>query len=112
MAHGKAADGQMKFLKVTAGGINLSLRVTPKSSRSGPKKLYGEEGDQLVWTVAAAPVDNAANDELERSIAKFFRLPRSAVEVVVGHTSRSKVVQCRGIALEEAEGMLKACGLL
>jgi uncharacterized protein YggU (UPF0235/DUF167 family) len=97
----------MNFLKATAAGINLSLRVQPKSSPSGPKKPYGENGNQLVWAVAAAPVNNAANEELERSVAKFFGLPRSAVAVVIGQTARSKIVQCRGITAEAVAVALK-----
>ncbi len=96
------------FLKPNANGVTLAVRVRPKSKHSGPKGLHGDKGDELVWSVTAAPVDNAANDELERSVAKFFGIAASAVSVIRGRTSRSKIVQCAGV---DTETVIAALGM-
>jgi uncharacterized protein YggU (UPF0235/DUF167 family) len=41
-------------------------------------------------------VDGAANEELVRLLAREYRVPRGAVELVKGTTGRRKVVIIRG----------------
>ncbi|AIY19856.2 hypothetical protein KR76_10585 [Pimelobacter simplex] len=43
--------------------------------------------------LASPPVDGRANDELVRWLAKELGVPRSAVTLVRGQRSRSKVVR-------------------
>lgn len=42
-------------------------------------------------------MDGAANDELVRFLAERLSLPRSAVTIAAGHTSRRKTVTITGI---------------
>lgn len=56
--------------------------------------------------LGAAPVDDAANDELLRRIAKALGLPRGSVRLIGGERSRDK-----RIAVEGADsGALRALG--
>ena len=71
----------------------LTLRVQPGASRTGVAGPTGPGGDELKIRLAAPPVDGRANDELVRWLAKELRVPRSAVTLVRGQTSRSKVVR-------------------
>jgi len=68
----------------------LSVRVQPGASRTGAAGPTGLEGAELKVRLASPPVDGRANDELVRWLAKELGVPRSAVTLVRGQTSRSK----------------------
>jgi uncharacterized protein len=53
--------------------------------------------------LAAVPVDGAANEALTRFLAERIAVPRSAVRVVSGHTSRSKVLEISGASMEQVQ---------
>jgi uncharacterized protein len=65
----------------------------PRASRS---EVDGAHEGALRVRIAAPPVDDAANLELIRLLAKSFRLPRQAVEIVAGSRSKNKVVRIHG----------------
>jgi len=46
--------------------------------------------------VAAPPVEGAANQELIKLLAKTFKLPQKAIEIVAGAASKSKIVRIQG----------------
>ncbi len=71
----------------------LAVRVQPGASRTGPAGPTGVNGDELKVRLASPPVDGRANDELVRWLAKALGVPRSAVTLVRGQTSRSKVLR-------------------
>ena len=71
-------------------GWLLSVRVQPGASRT---EVVGEYGDQLRIRLAAPPVDGKANAALEKYVAAELALPRSAVTVLRGQVSRSKVLR-------------------
>ena len=85
-------------IQLTANGILLRLRVVPRASRT---QIVGIQGGMVRIRLAAAPVDGAANEALIRFLAERAAVPRSAVRVVSGQTSRSKVVVINGATLEQ-----------
>lgn len=78
--------------------MTLSVRVQPGSSKSGPLGPYGE---CLKWGVHSAPQDGKANQELIRSLAKFFKLSKSSVEILHGETSRTKLILLKGLTADD-----------
>lgn len=90
-------------IRAVPDGVEITVRVQPRASRS---EIVGVHDDALKVRVKAPPVEGAANDELTKLLAKKLKVPRSSVEVVRGHTARSKTVRVTGIGLEEAEGRL------
>jgi hypothetical protein len=68
--------------------------------------VAGIIGDRLRVRLTAPPVDGAANDALVRLLAERLGVARSAVRVVGGGSSRSKVVTVDGIGLREARTRL------
>jgi len=86
-------------IDATASGITLRLRVQPRASRT---EVAGSHGDALRIRVAAPPVDGEANDELVRFLAKLLGVRRSAVTIVSGTSSRSKIAAVEGIGPPEA----------
>ena len=71
----------------------FKVQVVPRASRT---EIVGEHNGALRVRIAAPPVDGAANDELIRLLAKSFALPRSAVTITAGHTSKVKTVRVTG----------------
>jgi uncharacterized protein (TIGR00251 family) len=72
----------------------LDLKVSPKASRNA---ITGWLGETLKVSVTAAPERGKANDAVEILLAEALGLPRSAVRVVAGQTSRGKRVEIPGL---------------
>lgn len=68
----------------------LTIRVRPRSGRSSL-----EEGPDGTWVarLRSPPVDGRANAELVSLVAARFGCPRSAVRIVSGARSRTKIVR-------------------
>ena len=75
-------------------GVDLSVRVKPRASRS---RVLGQRGDAIEVAVAAPPVDGDANAELVRTLAQFFDIGRSRVRIAHGSTGKNKVVRLLGL---------------
>ena len=75
-------------------GAIVNVRAVPRSSRAG---LDGVLGDAVKVRLRSAPVDGKANRELCVFLAKKLKLPKSAVSLVSGQTSRDKVVFLPGV---------------
>lgn len=84
-------------------GVVLTVRVLPRAGRVGVGGVREVRPGvvALVWGVAAAPVEGAANDEICRSIAQVVGVPVRAVEIIVGGTARVKCVLIRGVRTED-----------
>ena len=52
--------------------------------------------------LSAPPVDGTANETLVRFLADLLSVPRSAVQVIAGESSRSKIVAISGIGPDQA----------
>jgi uncharacterized protein (TIGR00251 family) len=77
----------MQFLKETSQGIVLKVFV---QARSAKNMIAGRHGDALKIKLTAPPVDGAANKMCIQYLAKFFKVPKSAIEIISGHNSRTK----------------------
>jgi uncharacterized protein (TIGR00251 family) len=72
------------------GSLTFTVRTVPRASRS---EIVGEHGGALRVRIAAPPVDGAANEELVRLLAGAFGVSRSAIEILAGHSSKSKTLR-------------------
>jgi hypothetical protein len=77
-------------------GVCISVRVQPRSSKSGISGMYGE---RIRICLKSAPVDDAANKECCELVAKLLGVPRSSVSVMNGKSSRSKVLKVEGLTV-------------
>ena len=75
------------------GSLVFAVRVVPRASQTA---VAGEHDGALKVRVAAPPVEGAANAELVRFLAKRLGVSANSVEIVGGHTSKSKVVRAAG----------------
>jgi len=74
-------------------GWLLDLHVQPGAKSTS---VAGEHGGRLKLKIAAPPVDNKANAHLLAWLAAQLGLPKSAVRLVRGETSRQKTVAVCG----------------
>lgn len=77
----------------------LAVRVVPRASKAG---VAGIRAGAVLVRIGAAPVDGAANAELVETLARALDLPRRAVTITAGATSRTKRVQVEGLTRDEA----------
>lgn len=83
-----------------ADEIRLAIRLTPGAKKD---QIEGAETDSagkqwLRVRVAAPPVDGKANLALIKFLSKRWRIPKSAVVIASGATSRNKILTIRGDA--------------
>ncbi|MER8567033.1 DUF167 family protein [Mesorhizobium sp. M0761] len=84
--------------RLRADGIDLFIRLTPKSSvdRLGGVETMADGRSHLKARVRAVPENGAANQALQRLVAKALGVPASAVSVVAGATPRLKTLRVNG----------------
>jgi len=70
----------------------LNLRVQPRAKRD---EMAESVGDHIKIRITAPPVDGKANAHLCRLLAKLFRVPIAAVELIGGAQNRLKRVRIR-----------------
>lgn len=74
-------------------GLEIAVRVTP---RGGRDRFGPGADDHFAARLAAPPVDGAANAALLVLIAASFGVPKRAVALVAGDTSRLKRLAIAG----------------
>jgi uncharacterized protein YggU (UPF0235/DUF167 family) len=81
--------------RAQADGTQLFVRVTPRSSRDAVLgvETAADGKARLKLAVRAVPEDGAANRAATLVIADWLGIPKSAVTLVAGSTSRSKTLQ-------------------
>jgi len=81
------------FLKETAGGTLLSVKLQPRAAKN---EIGAPLGDELKIKVTAPPVDAAANQALIELLAEMLGCSRGKVELIRGQTSRHKTILLHG----------------
>ena len=81
------------------------MRVSPGARRA---EIAGRHGDAWKLRVPAPPEDGRANDAVVALLASTVAVPREAVAVVSGHTSRDKIVELDGLSPAVAERRLSS----
>lgn len=96
------------MLRAVADGITLAVRAQPGAKKTVIAGVYGlGAAAQLKIAVQAPPLEGRANAALIEFLADLFSVPRSAVELLSGEGSRSKVFRLRGVTLAQAEEKLR-----
>ena len=73
--------------------IRLAVKVTPKASSD---RIQSWDGEVLKIAVTAAPEKGRANKAVIALLAKRLKLPKSAIDIATGETSRTKIVLIDG----------------
>jgi conserved hypothetical protein TIGR00251 len=85
--------------------VRFSVRVQPRAARS---EVVGVHGDAIKIRLSSPPVDGAANDELVIFLAEIFAVPRRAVRILAGETSRSKLIEIDGVTAQAVHDIARA----
>lgn len=83
----------MPAWRPTGTGIEIAVRVTPRASRD---LLSAGTPEHFAARLAAPPVEGAANAALVPLVASRFGVPRRAVTLIAGETSRLKRLSIEG----------------
>lgn len=81
----------------------LPVKVIPNAPRS---EIVGWLGDALKVKVHAPPLEGRANDALCDFLAATLQLPRRAVSVLRGDTSRQKQIRLEGLTRARLDARL------
>jgi uncharacterized protein (TIGR00251 family) len=69
--------------------MKILVIVKPNAQRTLVEEL---EPGKFSVSVTEPPVQGRANRAIEQALAEHFRVPRASVRIVLGFTSRQKVV--------------------
>ena len=94
----------MLSINETAAGVTFAIKVQPRAKRNA---ILGELGDALKVALTAPPVDGKANQACVEFFSEILRVPRSAVMIAAGQTSRNKVIRVVGISAALVRERLK-----
>ena len=81
----------------------VKVRVQPKATRGA---ILGEHDGALKVAVTAAPEKGKANKAVVELLSKALRIPKSAIDLVAGATSRDKTFAIRGVSRDAIEGLV------
>ncbi len=90
-------------LRDDGDSVTIDILVQPRASRIRIGPLHG---DRLKVAVTSPPVDGAANAAVVALFAKALRLPKSAIEVVHGATSKRKTLRLIGTTRAAIEAVI------
>lgn len=87
----------VSFFRQVDEGWVLNIHLMPNASKD---EIIGTDNhanktNHLKVKVRAVPEKGKANKALCRLLAKYFKLPKSSLEVISGHKSRTKRVLIR-----------------
>jgi uncharacterized protein len=84
----------MLTIKRTANALAFSVYVQPRASRAA---IVGCHENALKIKLTAPPVGGAANKQCIQILAKTLGLPKSAVTITGGQTSRTKQISLKSL---------------
>jgi uncharacterized protein len=82
-----------------SGGLRLAVQLAPNAKKT---EVGGTVDGALKIKLHAPPVDGKANEALIRYIADTLRVPKSAVSITHGLTSKKKLIEVRSERLTPA----------
>jgi uncharacterized protein (TIGR00251 family) len=83
----------------------LKIKAAPNAAENA---VAGRVGDAWKIRLHAVPEDGKANKALLEFLAEKLSLPRVAIELVSGGSSREKLVAVQGLTLAKAEEKMLA----
>ena len=86
------------FYCVQNDGILLKVKAVPNSSKN---EICGLLEGTLKVKIKAPAVENKANEELVKFFAKILKLPKSAVTLKSGATSKIKSLYIEGCTIDK-----------
>ena len=85
------------------GRVLLKVWLQPRAAKV---EVVGVYGDALKIKITAPPVEGKANKQLLKFLAERLQLLTSQINLRSGNTSRHKVVEIRGLSINEVKDRL------
>lgn len=71
-------------------GIRMTVQIMPNAKKN---EVIGVLDDALKIRLHAQPIEGKANEALVRYLADVLDVPKSAVTITHGHTSKRKIIE-------------------
>ncbi|WLI88421.1 DUF167 domain-containing protein [Massilia sp. R2A-15] len=82
------------------GGVRIAVQITPNAKKT---EVVGVLDDALKLKLQAQPIEGKANEALVKWLAAALSVPRSAVVITHGLTSKRKLVEVMSSTLSVAD---------
>jgi uncharacterized protein (TIGR00251 family) len=82
----------------------IKVKILPKSSKN---QIVGREGDLFKVKVVAPPIEGKANKALVDLLARKLRVPKGAIEIISGKSSKLKLIRIDGLSREDIDRALE-----
>jgi uncharacterized protein (TIGR00251 family) len=79
-----------KFITWQDNDLLLAIQLQPRAAKN---EFINNQADQIKIRITAPPVDNEANEQLIKFIAKEFGVPQAKVTIEKGLHSRKKLLR-------------------
>ncbi|MBI5651710.1 MAG: YggU family protein [Chloroflexi bacterium] len=90
----------MSIFTESNNAVSFAIKVVPRARKN---EIAGIEGDVVKIRLNAPPVEGKANVALIAFLAELLNVRRAYIEIVIGETSRRKVVRVRAIPARQIE---------
>ncbi|MGZ8294422.1 MAG: DUF167 domain-containing protein [Telluria sp.] len=84
------------WCSAVAGGVRLAVQITPNAKKT---EVIGVLDEALKLKLQAQPIEGKANEALVRYLAGVLAVPRSAVVITHGLTSKRKLIEVKSVTL-------------
>lgn len=91
-------------IRAEGGRVLVEVHAVPRAAKTA---VGGLHGGRVKVTLAAPPVDGAANEALIVFFAKALGVPKRDVAVIRGETGRRKTVAIRGVTPDAVRALLR-----
>ena len=94
-----------EWCSAVAKGIRITVQITPNAKKT---EVIGVLDDALKLRLQAQPIEGKANEALTRYLADTLDVPKSAVAITHGHTSKRKIIEIAqgDLTVEEVKRLL------
>jgi uncharacterized protein len=70
--------------------MKYNIKIQPNAKEN---KIIEEKDDFLKIKIKAIPEHGKANDTLIKFLSKYFKIPKSNIEIIQGKNSRNKIIE-------------------
>jgi uncharacterized protein len=81
---------ELTWCSAIPGGVRIAVQITPNAKKT---EVIGVLDDALKVKLQAQPIEGRANEALVKFLANSLKVPRSALTITHGLTSKRKLVQ-------------------
>lgn len=70
--------------------MKITVKIKPNSRKEEIRKI---DDKNFIVAVKEPPIEGKANKALVKTMAKYFNVTSSSVQIVSGHSSKQKIIE-------------------